>query len=83
MPRLGRFTSGKDPVPTVQRAGWAPGQVWTDAENLASIGIRCLSRRASSVVAIPTELSQPPLALKDQYKIRRVNYINPKKGITK
>jgi hypothetical protein len=26
---------GKDPVPIVQEAGWAPGPVWTDAENLA------------------------------------------------
>jgi len=23
------FTPGKDPVPTVQEAGWAPGPVWT------------------------------------------------------
>ena len=23
----------KDPVPTVQEAGWAPGPVWTGAEN--------------------------------------------------
>jgi hypothetical protein len=30
------FVSGKDPVPTVQEAGWAPGPVWTGAENLAS-----------------------------------------------
>ena len=29
------FTPGKDPVPIVQEAGWAPGPVWTDAENLA------------------------------------------------
>ena len=34
-PRLGRFTSGKDSVPTVQEAGWAPGPVRTGAENLA------------------------------------------------
>ena len=27
--------SGKDPVPIVQEAGWAPGPVWTGAENLA------------------------------------------------
>jgi hypothetical protein len=33
-PRPGLFTSGKDPVPIVQEAGWAPGQVWTRAENL-------------------------------------------------
>jgi len=26
-PRPGRFTPGKDPVPTVQEAGWAPGPV--------------------------------------------------------
>jgi len=29
---------GKDPVPTVQEAGWAPGPVWTGAENLAPPG---------------------------------------------
>jgi len=27
---------GKDPVPIVQEAGWAPGPIWTSAENLAS-----------------------------------------------
>ena len=34
------FTPGKDPVPIVQEAGWAPGPVWIDAENLAPTGIR-------------------------------------------
>ena len=34
-PRPGRFTPGKDPVPIVYEAGWAPGLVWTGAENLA------------------------------------------------
>ena len=28
---------GKDPVPIVQEAGWAPGPVWTDAENPTGI----------------------------------------------
>jgi hypothetical protein len=28
------FTPKKDPVPIVQEAGWAPGPVWTGAENL-------------------------------------------------
>jgi hypothetical protein len=28
------FTPGTDPLPIVQKAGWAPGQVWTGAENL-------------------------------------------------
>ena len=26
---------GNDPVPIAQEVGWAPGQVWTGAENLA------------------------------------------------
>jgi hypothetical protein len=34
-PRTGRFTPGNDPVPIVQEAGWAPGPVWTGANNLA------------------------------------------------
>ena len=34
MPQL-LFTPRKDLVPIVQEAGWAPGPVWTGAENLA------------------------------------------------
>jgi hypothetical protein len=41
-------TPGKDPVPIVQQAGWAPGPVWTGAENLASTGIRSPDRPAHS-----------------------------------
>ena len=37
-PRPGRFTPGKDPVHIVEEAGWAPGPVWTGAENLAPTG---------------------------------------------
>jgi hypothetical protein len=37
---------GKDPVPTVQEAGWAPGPVWTGAENLAPNGVRSPDRPA-------------------------------------
>ena len=32
------ITPGKDLVPIVQEAGWAPGPVWTGAENLAPPG---------------------------------------------
>jgi hypothetical protein len=46
--RPGRFTPGKDPVPIVQEAGWAPGPVWTGAQNLALTGIRSLGRPARS-----------------------------------
>jgi len=34
------FTPGKDPVPIVQEAGWAPGPFWIGAENLVHTGIR-------------------------------------------
>jgi len=37
---LTAFTPGKDPVPILQEAGWAPGPVWTGAENLDPTGIR-------------------------------------------
>ena len=47
-PRPGRFTPGKDPVPIVQKAGWAPGPVWTGAENLVPTGIRSPDRPARS-----------------------------------
>ena len=52
----GRFTPGKDLVPIVLEAGWAPGQVWRGAENLAPTGIPSPDRPAHSSVAIPTEL---------------------------
>ena len=47
-PRPGHFTPGKDPVPIVQEAGWAPGPVWTGAENLAPTGIRSPHRPVRS-----------------------------------
>jgi len=34
------FTPGKEPVPIVQEAGWAPGPVWTGAGNVFPTGIR-------------------------------------------
>jgi hypothetical protein len=39
MPRPDRLTPKKDPVPTVQEAGWALGPVWTGVENLAPQGL--------------------------------------------
>jgi hypothetical protein len=32
------FIPGKDPLPIVQEAGWAPGPGWIGAENLAPPG---------------------------------------------
>jgi len=37
-PIPGRFAHGKEPAPTVQEAGWAPGRVWTGAGNLGPSG---------------------------------------------
>jgi hypothetical protein len=59
------FTPGKDPVPIVQEAGWAPGPVWTDAENLAPNGIRSPVRPARSQSLY--RLSYP--ALKVYFKV--------------
>ena len=38
----------RDTVPIVQEAGWAPGPVWTGAENLTRTGIRSADRPARS-----------------------------------
>jgi hypothetical protein len=42
------FTPGKDPVPIVHEAGWAPGPVWIGSENLGPTGIRSPDRPARS-----------------------------------
>ena len=51
------FTPGEDLVPILQEALWAPGSVWTDAENLTPTGIRSpdLPARSES----PYRLSYP------------------------
>ena len=38
------LTPWKNPVPILQKAGWAPGRVWTAAENLTPTGIRSHSQ---------------------------------------
>jgi hypothetical protein len=62
------FTPGKDSVPTVQEAGWASGQVWTDAENLAPTGIRSPDRPSSSELLY--RLSYPGVLFRNTFKIR-------------
>ena len=42
------YTPGKDPVRIVQKAGWAPGPVWTGVETLSSTGIQSPYRPARS-----------------------------------
>ena len=44
----GPFTTGNDPVPIVLQGGWAPGPVWTGAENLAPSWVRSLDLQTRS-----------------------------------
>ena len=59
------YPRGKDPVPIVQEAGWAPGPVWTGAENLASTGIRSPDRPARSESLYRLSYRGPLLGLDD------------------
>ena len=56
------FTPGKDPVPIVQEAGWAPGPVWTGGKSLPHRDT-IPDRPARISVAIPTELPGPLMVL--------------------
>jgi hypothetical protein len=40
------------PGPIVQKAGWAPGPVWTGAENLAPTGIRSPEFQSRLIISI-------------------------------
>jgi len=53
-----RFTPGRDPVPSVQEAGWAPEPVWKGAKNLAPTGIR--SRTIQPVASRYTDYATRP-----------------------
>ena len=57
--------TGKTRYPLYRRLGWAPGPVWTGAENLAPTGFRCADRPARSE-SIRTTLSRPTNSLLGQ-----------------
>ena len=59
------FTPGKDPVPIVQEAGWAPGSVWTGAGNFAPTGIQ--SRTVQPVASRYTEYATRPTEASIEY----------------
>ena len=48
----------KDPVPIIQKVGWAPGPVWTGGKSHPHRD-SIPDRSARSSVAIPTELPGP------------------------
>jgi len=52
------FNPGKDPVPILQQAGWAPGPFWTGGKSRPHRD-SIPERPARSSVAIPTELPGP------------------------
>ena len=59
--RPGRtLTLGKDQVPILKEAGWAPGPVWTGGKSRPHRD-SIPDRPAHSSVAIPTELPGPHL----------------------
>jgi len=70
MQRPGRFTPGKDTVPTVQEAGWSPGPVSTGAENLAPTGIRSPDRPARSQSLYRLRYPRPRTAWVESLNIR-------------
>jgi hypothetical protein len=46
---LTNLPQGKEAVPTVQKAGWVSGLVWTGAEILAPTGIRNPSKKGRKI----------------------------------
>jgi len=51
----------REPVPVLQKAGWAPGAVWTSEERLVLQLYSITGPPSPYRVAIPTELSRPML----------------------
>ena len=62
---------GNDLVPIVQEAGWAPGSIWTGAENLAYTGIRSPDRPARSQSLYRLSYRGPNQAIKFDVTVHR------------
>ena len=73
------FTLRKDTVPIVQEAGWAPGPVWTGAENLAPTGIRSPNRPARSHslhrLRYPAHLRSTKLIFVEMSKKKKLDFL--------
>ena len=77
MPCPGCFTPKKDLVLTVQEARWAPGPVYTGAENLAPTRIQYLDHPAHSELLYCLRYLGPPLPNFSQLKYLRPKAWNP------
>ena len=77
------FTPGKDLVPIVQEAGWAPRPVWTGAENLASTRIRSpdCPARSQSLYRLRYPAQRTLLILQNSYTVVRIRNINTLWGL--
>ena len=65
----------KDPVPIVQEAVWAPGPVWTGAENLAPPGFD--PRTVQPVGSLYTDYTtRPTLSDYTEFKLCHTEHIN-------
>ena len=64
------FTPRKDPVPIVQKAGWAPGSVWTGGKSRPHRD-SIPERPARSSVTVPTELPGPQFKLQNTAKNKK------------
>ena len=70
------FTPGKDPVPILQEAEWAPGLVWTGGKSHPHRN-SIPDRPARNSVAITTELPDPQPTMKVlSYILGRLNHIS-------
>jgi len=70
------FTLGKDPVPILQEAGWAPGPVWTGGKSRPHWD-SIPERPARSSVTIPTELPNLLIDLEWAFYIHYIFKLNP------
>ena len=79
----GRFTPWNDRVPTVRDGGWAPGSVWTGAENLALLPDSIPGPSTPQRVAIPTELPHPTLSEDTARVLKCILYLHLEQDISK
>ena len=68
------YSRERDPVPTVQEAGRAPGPVWTGAENLAPTGIRSPVERQHTVGRMERGNKQVTVRTRRKHRFQR-NYV--------
>jgi len=72
--RPGRFNPEKDPVPTVQVAGWIPWPVWTGTENLDPSGFD--PRTIQTVASRYTDCAiRPYLKKRDLWVLKGLNLL--------